>query len=206
MVRSTYTFRHIVYTLSGSFQKVTGLSRAGLSRGGFLPHSETIYPGILREARCVSYYRLHRLLLLQIHLVQLWGVRPLIGSSVKVNIQFGNSYMSALLLRLVLITSLLRAFFWLRVKSCLKSSNRTYTFSGQEGSTYVMLVIKVHPWKVKTGLKESSKCHSWPLQPLIKPGKRGDKINKLGNESSKTGGVWLEKMNQSVFPVWIFSS
>lgn len=57
---------------------------------------------------------------------------------------------------------------------------------------------------MKMGVKESLKCHLWPFQPLIKPREPEDKINKLGNESSKTGGGWWRKMNQSVFPVWIY--
>lgn len=67
-------------------------------------------------------------------------------------------------------------------------------------------MFQVSPGRLKLGMKEALKCHLWPLQPLIKPGGPGDKINKLGNESSKTGGGWLKKMNQSVFPVWIYSA
>lgn len=67
-------------------------------------------------------------------------------------------------------------------------------------------MLQVSRGRRRAGLEEALKCHLWPLQPLIKPRERGDKINKLGNESSKTGGRWLKKMNQSVFPVWIYSA
>lgn len=53
-------------------------------------------------------------------------------------------------------------------------------------------------------MEESLKRHLWPFQPLIKPREPADKINKLGNESSQTGGEWWWKMSQSVFPVRIY--
>lgn len=72
--------------------------------------------------------------------------------------------------------------------------------------THTCYRFQVSPRWLNEGMKESLKCHLWPLQPLIKPWELGDKINKLGNESSKTGGRWLKKMNQSVFLARIYSA